>query len=500
VPNRNAGRGAEASAAAAFRGAGAFSAGCAGNFAGIPASVAVCNQFLAVNKLREQGMSVSGSIETGGFKGPDGGVRTWIRSTCRGLAGDRRGVTAVMFAVSAMVVLGFVGLAAEGGTWYFEKRHGQNAADAAAIAGALALAASQDPSVSGSKVAAATDPVASSVVVTSGTFSNPTFTGGATPANAVQAVVTTNLTPQFSALFLPQQQQIPVSETAVAMIVPDSWACILAGSEALGAGVGTVVSDVTANVQASGCSVAANGLSSGAITLASAVGVSAQSLVSSGGCSGCAANALMFQPQTPDPFKSTIHTFTGLSTLSTTQCNTAANAGTVPVAYATNQINCSGLSNSGNPVNLVPGTYIFYNSSITLTNGSISCSACTFIITGDSPSNIGSITIQGSTINLTAPTTNTDFSVFNGVLFYTDQRTPTGKSAVISGSQTSTLAGVMYFPTSTVSYTGNSSATPSCSVIIAANLTLSGDSKFGITGCAAMNASVPRTQSVRVVM
>ena len=63
-----------------------------------------------------------------------------IASLLRRLRVDRRGATAVVFALAASALLGLVGLATEGGTWYLEKRHGQNAADAAANAGALALA------------------------------------------------------------------------------------------------------------------------------------------------------------------------------------------------------------------------------------------------------------------------------------------------------------------------------------------------------------------------
>src|SRR5437899_3226277 len=57
----------------------------------------------------------------------------------RKLLNDRRGATAVMFAVTSIALAGLVGLGAEAGNWYVMKRAGQNAADAAAIAGALTL-------------------------------------------------------------------------------------------------------------------------------------------------------------------------------------------------------------------------------------------------------------------------------------------------------------------------------------------------------------------------
>jgi Flp pilus assembly protein TadG len=48
---------------------------------------------------------------------------------------DRRGVSALMFAACSVGFLGMADFGMEVSTWYLERRHGQNAADAAAIAG-----------------------------------------------------------------------------------------------------------------------------------------------------------------------------------------------------------------------------------------------------------------------------------------------------------------------------------------------------------------------------
>ena len=56
------------------------------------------------------------------------------------LLADRRGVTAFTFAVTFLVFLGMVGLATEVGSWYVGWIQAQNAADAAALAGARAAA------------------------------------------------------------------------------------------------------------------------------------------------------------------------------------------------------------------------------------------------------------------------------------------------------------------------------------------------------------------------
>src|SRR5260221_10471598 len=50
---------------------------------------------------------------------------------------DRRGVSTLMFAAASALFLGVAGFGMEVSAWYLERRHGQNAADAAAIAGVL---------------------------------------------------------------------------------------------------------------------------------------------------------------------------------------------------------------------------------------------------------------------------------------------------------------------------------------------------------------------------
>src|SRR5262245_14661161 len=54
----------------------------------------------------------------------------------------RRGTAAFVTVVALVPLIGFVALGAEAGSWYVTKQHAQNAADAAAISGALRLACS----------------------------------------------------------------------------------------------------------------------------------------------------------------------------------------------------------------------------------------------------------------------------------------------------------------------------------------------------------------------
>src|SRR6516164_4251787 len=60
----------------------------------------------------------------------------------------RRGSAAFVTVAALVPLIGFVALGGEAGSWYVTKRHAQNAADAAAVAGAWRLVWNQSDSVS----------------------------------------------------------------------------------------------------------------------------------------------------------------------------------------------------------------------------------------------------------------------------------------------------------------------------------------------------------------
>jgi hypothetical protein len=66
-------------------------------------------------------------------------------TTFRALWADRRGVSAILTGLAAMVLMGFAGLAIDVASWQVTKRHMQGAADQAAIGAVLAYLAGGDP-------------------------------------------------------------------------------------------------------------------------------------------------------------------------------------------------------------------------------------------------------------------------------------------------------------------------------------------------------------------
>jgi Flp pilus assembly protein TadG len=468
-------------------------------------------------------------------------LRRRVIAPARRLSGDRRGATAVVFALGATALFGLVGLATEGGSWYLEKRHGQNAADAAATAGALALASGS----SGSAAVTSATSLATSNNYTSGTnggttttvtinygsYRGGTFTAGGASPNAIKAVVTRSPPRMFSGLFLKNNPSI--SETAVAVISANGGnACVLAKHTGLSFGGSTSIS-------LSNCSMASNATGSNAISFGgNKATVSGGTLISSGGCSNCGNSSgyMLYQPPTTDPYVSIQSLTMPPEAASKTTCqNMPTLSGTVTLnsSYTyekSTKMFCSGKYNgttftgdlslsSGVTLDLSPGTYIFYDASISVNGGAtLKCSTCTpggagvtIVLTGDvsgNKSNIGTLSINGgANVDLNAPATNSFNAAFNGVLFYMDKNAlPTngnGNAPVsLNGNGNVHLTGGMYFPSVNVNYSGNVSSSNSataCTELVGDSINFTGNSTLNINGCAADGTNVAQTKSVQLV-
>jgi Flp pilus assembly protein TadG len=455
----------------------------------------------------------------------------------RQIGTDRRGATAVVFALGATALLGLVGLATEGGTWYVEKRHGQNTADAAAMAGVLALAAggtsaSAKAVTAGTSIATANNysagsskGTATTVAVVTGTYSAQTFTPTTMSPNAVRAVITRSPPRLFSALFLKSDPNI--SETAIALLdTTKGKACALSLSQPLSFGG-------NATISAPGCALASNNSSpTGSIGCTGSSSVTAGALVASGGISGsgCTGTKSFFQPPTADPFVAIQSLTMPPVTASKTTCQNMPTIGTPLTSINTYEVGhkmfCTGsfggnkfsgdLSmTNGNTVNLVPGTYIFYNASISIQGGVLQCPTCTcpdpdcgvtIILTGSPASQIGTLKINGNaTVNLHAPRTNNFNSAFNGVLFYMDKNAPPGNGhgnapVDINGGANTVLSGGMYFPSVNANYNGNVNGGSNCTEIVGYSLEFSGNTNLDLSACAGDGTQVAQPQAVHLVM
>src|SRR5215469_11437004 len=449
----------------------------------------------------------------------------------RVLLADRRGATAMVFALTSIALMGLVGLGAEAGNWYVMKRAGQNAADAAAMAGALTLGTASGASgcTTSLQTTASTSgtTVASGNGFTSGT-GGVTVTVQAPPWNgsytshpcAAEAQITQVISTVFASAIPGTASSMTVNNVAVAEVVKLTQSCALALNQ-------ITVNGASTTINGTNCGFEANSTASNALNFAgNNASLSGTALATPGGCSGtvCSSLSNMMTHATPgvNPFTAIYDpsTNTGLS-FSTLPCMSNG-SGNITVSGNnvtwTNPISPSWTSSSekaycggnnttltvgnGSTLTLTPGTYIFSNISLKFTGGTINCPTCTcppvasattctgvtIILTGTSAAKIGTLTVTANaTVTLPAPVPNTASSAFNGVLFYMDYNASdsngNGNAPVqITGGGNTVLWGGMYFPSVTANFGGNSNTTSTCMEIVAKNLTFGGNSTFNVAG------------------
>lgn len=428
----------------------------------------------------------------------------------------RRGTTSLVFAAITISLLGFVSMGTEGGLWYVLKRRGQNAADAAAAAGALAIAWENAKTSGGqphaAAIAGATDAAIKNGFTAGGsvtvTINNPPASGAyTTNSGAVEVLITQTQAALISAVFY--KNNIVIGSRAVGLVQSVGNACVLALSGSLSLGGHSTTTG-------SGCVLASNNTGPQSIYIYGSASVSATSLSAAGTCSGCAGSSVTlsqpaksYQLPTSDPFNPANTAIQGYSFSSCVNQPGGTSFSLVP--YETSRAAyCSLSMTSGTgSVTLTPGTYFFAGSGgVTVHGGTLTCPTCTgtagvtIVMTGlNGNGNAGGLDLNGNgTINLQAPVTNATNSAFNGLLFYQDYRGSPGNDS-INGTTNDIFNGGMYFPAAVVTINGTAGVGTTCTQLVAGTIDASGnaDSTFDISGCSRYGTAVPQIQAVRLI-
>lgn len=305
-----------------------------------------------------------------------------------------------MFALIATVLLGFVGLGTEVGSWYLARAQALDAADAAAIAGALAGASGTGSTAAALRVAAANgfvDGVGRVAVATHTPPESGKFMGDTT---ATEVVVSITFTPLIKTI---SSQDATVTARAVGRITPTMNACVL-----------SLTGDLIVNVN-QWCSgyFASNARDRAAITIGSGVTIEMFGMTTPGDCTNCplftGSNAVnggwddvgtsylerlysSYQPVTPNPY-TYMDAVPGLptpidaKTFHLLDCgalgtmvpaigdgyppHAAQYPGSYPWPSGGNNgyYACSTDPNLQGNVALLPGTYFIYNTSLTIQAG-----------------------------------------------------------------------------------------------------------------------------------
>lgn len=444
----------------------------------------------------------------------------------RNLLRCRRGSAAFATAIALVPLIGVVALGAEAGSWYVTHKHAQNAADSAAFSGALRLSCTmagaacdtQSVDYRGKEFAAqngfcnsspkdstpypdtqcpSTLPtrVSRAVQIDIGTYSAGTFTTPPTTGtgNAVRARVSQQQPAYLSAVLGFLTINIPVQ--AIALVQQPAKACVLA----IGPDSGALKLAGNLSNNGTGCAL----MSDTSVQLAST-----PSFTGAGwavyGVSGCTPSGTCSALNVPHNYFMT-YASNPLSKLDAESFNsrTGNTSPSCPVQAdgwkhcAPNSAGSGAYGNfsvqNGDKYVLDPGTYFFSKATIKVTGGQLKGTGVTLVLLGDSQ-----LTINGGTVDLSAPATNTFSSDLNGVLIDDQAPSKTSNKITINGGGNVSLGGAMYFPHVDVSWGGTTaSANTTCAQVIAKTLDMSGGAYLSTQGCAP--STIVYTQMVALV-
>jgi Flp pilus assembly protein TadG len=417
----------------------------------------------------------------------------------RNLLHCRRGSVAFATVIALVPLIGVVALGTEAGSWYVTRQHAQNAADGAALSGALGIANTNgnlQPNFG------TLNGFSSNVTTTQGTYTiGSGFQQGGISPNAVQAVVT-QCQPQagLSLLIFPatatancNAKNVTIQARAVASVVtPANPPCVLALTGSI------TFHDSAVTVNAPNCGFASNAPGVGFDFNGNPSRVNVASLTTTGSCSGSStycSKVLTYAPPVINPFSALDTAMNALNTSAWGNCSS------LTPYTASNPC-----KNSGGGTITTNGVYFFSGLSL---NGQNSLSTATnvqatiILLPGSSLRMVGgtSIDITAQSTVLTSqlpPGLQSVASLLSDVAFYdTESGTPK-----INGNPNITFGGVFYVPNMDLSFKGHPSITPTntvnnCSELIAASIEFVGSPTYSNTGCA--SSVVPRSQYVALV-
>lgn len=373
----------------------------------------------------------------------------------RGFICNERGNVAILGALAASLVVAGAGFGVETGYWYYEQTRLQQAADAAAYAGAVELRGGEDAAgiLAGATAAAQENgfkPGVDTIVVVS-----PATVEGASDSHAVKVTVTRTEARSFSAMF--SGAPVVVGASATATFSDTANACILALDKSASAAV-----DFGGNTSATfeGCVVMSNSLASDAAEVNGSASVTTPCLVAVGGVNvdsglhltDCAASITGSAPAA-DPFDDlSMPSDSGV-------CRNDSGATLHPGRY------CGGMNLKKN-VSLEPGVYIISGGELRINAGAVvQGTGVTFFFTNNASANFNG----NARIIVSAPTTG-DYA---GMLF---MGSPDNASIsnTFNGTADSKFTGALYFPSQPVDYLGNFSGANGCTRVVAKTVSWSG--------------------------
>lgn len=423
-----------------------------------------------------------------------------LRITLPHFTRDEQGGIAIMFALMLPILFGIVGLGVEAGLWFKERRELQTIADAAAVSAAIensygatstevTAAATLEAGLNGFD--ATTDTI---TYVGTPTTATSAYLGN---TNYVEVIVTRQLNTILSQVFYSFNPT--TTARAVATSGGDSDACMLALNTTAQKAI-----EISGNagITSAGCILASNSSHASSIEITGSAAVTMESLSTPGGylTKGSATLTTTTAPTTGaatinDPYSSLdVPLYYGCNQTEYKVTPSATNTIT-PTTTTTPYVFCQGLDIKGT-LNLDPGIYVIDGGTFNLNAGAaLTGTSVTIILTSSTGSSYAKYTMNGgASIDITAPTSG-DYS---GILMYGDRNGP-NQVNTLNGNAAATFNGALYFPSSQITFEGNSSAGgSSCTQLIGDTIKVTGGTNITTSGCVAAGATLATTGSTQL--
>jgi Flp pilus assembly protein TadG len=389
------------------------------------------------------------------------------------MAANARGQVMVLISVAMIAIMGMIGVVVDVGYLQHQRNMMQTAADSAAMAGAEEL--NYGDQVAAGKADAASNGYTNGQASVSVSINNPPSTGPNTSnATYVEAIVSKPEPTYF--LRVLGFSSVTVSARAVASN-GNGPNCIYVMDPSAASAMTVSGSAVVS----SGCGLLVDSSSSTALMVGGSGTVTAPTIGVVGGYSGPAGSF------TPTPKTGVIAASDPLAylqapTVGSCSFTSLSFTGTTGSASSYFQLYpgtyCGGITLHGNTwLHFNPGTYVLAGGGFSVNGTStMNGTGVTFYNTtglgGYQP-----LSMTGNMVaNFSAPTSGP----LTGILFFQDRATPLGTvAATVGGNAGSTYDGALYFPTTTLTYGGNSSVN-GYSIIVADKVVVGGNSTLGI--------------------
>ena len=387
---------------------------------------------------------------------------------------DEDGAMIPFIAIAVPTVIAALAVSIEAGYWYKTKSDMQLVADMAAFAGAMELASSdKTTAINVSKLDALHNgyqPGLGSISV-----NIPPSSGSITSPNAVEVVMSQKGNQYFSTIF--GANRITYRNRAVAEFFKGADACMLALNTTIS---GAFTATGSTSISLDQCAIGVNSNHASAAEFGGSSSTTAECLSVVGGMEGEAnanfacGSAFTNAREIEDPYANV--SAPDLADYPT--CTSEVDTGDDNISMSGGRY-CSNINLKGTASLNSDSTYIFDGIDVKFigTASNMTGSGVTLVLmNGASLTNLNG----GSNLSISAPTSGP----YKGIAIYSDPVSqPADADVTINGGSSTSIEGLMYFPTQNLQFSGNTTGANACTVVVGNTIELTGNSELTTAGC-----------------